>query len=80
MGFQPWCLGRLEWRFVLKKSRRWPSGEGSGSGLFKMSLDKSCVVGQGILLCWSVLTSVEADLLRCFLDTWFMSPNIRGMR
>lgn len=44
------------------------AGREMGGGLVKMSLDKSCVLGQGILLCWSVLTSMETDLLRCFLD------------
>lgn len=55
-------------------------GREMGCGLVKMSLDKSCVLGQGILFCWSVLTSMEPDLLRCFLDTRHVSPNLRGMR
>ena len=42
-------------------------GREVGGGLGKVSLVKSCILGLGIWLCWSVLTFLETDLLRCFL-------------
>lgn len=69
-------LLRLEWSFVLKESRRLPAGEGGGrgemgGGLGEGSSAKGCVLGQGIWFCWSVLTFLETDLLRCFL--WYLT-------
>lgn len=41
-------------------------GREVGDGVGKVSLVKGCVLGQGIWLCWSLLTFLEPDLLRCF--------------
>lgn len=54
-------------------------GEG-GRPLFRCGILKGAVhSSQGIRLCWWVLISLEADLLRCFFASWSASPGRRGM-